>query len=763
VTRRSHLHEVKQSTGPEAAGSDLGRPGPLLLETKLHVPTPSPAFVPRPHLLALLDAGAGRQLTLVQAPTGFGKTTLLAAWCASVRHDRPCAWVSLGSDDNDPLRLWTYLIEALHRVDPAVGARSLAALRAPGVSLLDVVLPLLLNELADLAHPVILVLDDYQMVENQECHRSVAFLIEHLPKTVQLVLSTHSNPPLPLGRLRARGQLLELQGADLRFTGEETAALLNDRLQLKLDPADLAVLHDRTEGWPAGLHLAALTLKGHPDPHTRVKSFSGSHRHVIDYLGAELLDAQPPPLRRFLLRTSILERLSADLCDAVTDSQGAAGLLRQLERANLFLLPLDEWREWYRYHHLFADLLRHELAASEPELIAVLHRRASAWYRQAGFPDEAIHHASAAGDLDEVSELIARHWISYVDRWLIATVRDWLRALPPAAVRSDPVLTLVSAWIALTFYEPAEMDRWLAIAEQLPSQGPLADGTPSLEVGIVSLRAISGYQGIAAKLAAARRVLDLQPDPASPWRLSAFWALGYSLYLSGRTAEARAPSEEAVRLGEDSPVITTRIRSLALLGLIEDDQGQGDAAAALERRASELVQANGLSESPTVADAYTLQGRIHRHRGDLDGALAAHERAYALQRYPIERFHALVELLPARLARGDQTGAETLVAEADRLQATGTDFGVLPQRLRAATQRLDVAEHHMAQPSEALSAREVDVLRLLSGQLSQQAIGDALYITRDTVKSHTKAVYRKLGVSSREEAVALARRLGLIP
>jgi LuxR family maltose regulon positive regulatory protein len=735
----------------------------VLLETKLHVPTPSPAFVPRPHLFGLLDAGAGRQLTLVEAPTGFGKSTLLAAWCASVRHDRPLAWVSLGSDDNDPLRLWTYLIEALHRVDPAVGARSLAALRAPGVSLLDVVLPLLLNELADLTRPVVLVLDDYHVVENQECHNSVAFLIEHLPKTVQLVLATRSDPPLPLGRLRARGQLLELQGADLRFTGEETAALLNDSLQLKLDPADLAILHHRTEGWPAGLHLAALTLRGQPNPHTRVASFSGSHRHIIDYLGTELLDAQPPPLRGFLLRTSILERLSSDLCDAVTDSEGSAGLRRQMERVNLFLVALAERREWYRYHHLFADLLRHELATSEPQVIPVLHRRASAWYRQAGFPDEAIHHAIAAGDLGEVGELIARHWISYVDRWLIATVRGWLRALPPAAVRSDPVLTLVSAWIALAFHEPAEMDRWLAIAEQLPTEGPLADGTPSLEVGIASLHAISGFQGIAPKLAAARRVLELQTDPASPWRLSAFWALGYSLYLSGRTAEARAPSEEAVRLGEDSPVITTRIRSLALLGLIEDDQGQGDAAEAHERRTSELVLSNGLSESPTVACAYTLQGRIRRRRGDLDGALAAHERAFALQRYPIERFHALVELLPVRLARGDHTGVEVLMTEAGRLQATGTDFGALPQRLRAATQRLDVAEQHMAQPSEALSTREVDVLRLLSGRLSQQAIGDTLYITRDTVKSHTKAIYRKLGVSSREEAVVLARRLGLIP
>jgi LuxR family transcriptional regulator, maltose regulon positive regulatory protein len=763
MARRSHLHRVRGSAGPEVTGSDLGRPGPVLLETKLHVPAPSPTSVPRPHLLALLDAGAGRQLTLVQAPTGFGKTTLLAAWCASGSDDRPFAWVSLGSVDNDPLRLWTYLIEALHRVDPAVGVGSLAALRAPGVSLLDVVLPLLVNELDDLARPVVLVVDDYHMVDSEECHRSVAFLVEHLPKTAQLVLSTQSNPPLPLGRLRARGQLLELQGADLRFTGEETAALLNDRLRLKLDPADLAILHHRTEGWPAGLHLAALTLKGEPNPHTRVATFSGSHQHVIDYLGTELLDAQPPQLRGFLLRTSILERLSADLCDAVTNGEGAAGILRQLERANLFLIPLDERREWYRYHHLFADLLRHQLAATEPELIPVLHRRASAWYRQAGFPDEAIHHAIAAGDVGEVGELIARHWISYVDRWLIATVRDWLRALPGAVVRSDPVLTLVSAWIALAFHEPAEMDRWLAIAEQLPSEGPLADGTPSLEVGIASLRAISGFQGIASKLAAARRVLELQTDPASPWRPAACWALGYGLYLSGRTAEARAPSEEAVRISEDSPVITTRVRALALLGLIEDDRGHGDAAAAHERRASELVQDSGLSESPTVACSNTLLGRIRMRRGDLDGALAAHERAYALQRYPVERFHALVELLPVRLARGDHAGVEALVAEAGRLQATGTDFGVLPQRLRAATQRHDVAEHQMAEPSELLSAREVDVLRLLSGPLSQRAIGDALFISRDTVKSHTKALYRKLGVSSREEAAVLARRLGLIP
>jgi LuxR family transcriptional regulator, maltose regulon positive regulatory protein len=759
VVTETHTGGNGQRVGGEATRVALLPSGPVLLETKLHTPTPGPSTLTRPHLLAALSAGAGKKLTLVRAPAGFGKTTLLASWCAAERPRRPAGWVHLDQGDNDPLCLLTYMVEALHRIDPAVGRHSLAALRAPGVSLLDAVLPLLLNELAALTRPAILVLDDYHMVESQECHLSISFLVEHLPSTLQLVLSTRSDPPLPLARLRARDELRELHATDLRFAEEEAAVFLNDRAEVQLSPGDLATLHQRTEGWPAGLQLAALTLKGDPDPGARVATFTGSHRHVIDYLGTELLLAQPHETQAFLRHTSVLQRLSGPLCEAVTQNQNSAEVLRQLDRANLFVVSLDDRREWYRYHHLFGELLQHELAASEPELAPVLHRRASVWYRDSGFPEEAIHHAIAAGEVAEVGELIARHWISYVDRWRIVTVRSWLRALPEEVVRADPVLTLVSAWIALSFEEPAELDHWLAIADRIPSQGPLADGTPSLELGIAALLAVSGFHGLGAKLDAARRMLALQPDPASLWRQTASWALGYGLYLSGKKVEAQAAVEEAIRIGRSSPVRTTMIRSLALLGLIADDQGRADDAEALSRQALELTEDEGLAESPVVGAVFTLLGRIRARRGDVRGARAAHEHAFALQRYPVERFHALVELLPIRHADDDDEGVQELLVEAGRLEATGIDFGVLPRRMKAVSWRFRTAE----KVAGTLSAREVEVLRLLCGPLSLRDIGKELFISHDTVKSHVKAIYHKLGVPSRKEAVAVSRKLGLVP
>jgi LuxR family maltose regulon positive regulatory protein len=398
------------------------------------------------------------------------------------------------------------------------------------------------------------------------------------------------------------------------------------------------------------------------------------------------------------------------------------------------------------------------LGVSEPALIPILHRRASAWYSQAGFAEEAIHHAVLAGDVAGAGELIGRHWVAYVDRWRIATVRSWLRALPEEAVRTDPLLALVSAWIALCYEDPAELDHWLAIADQLPSEGPLPGGIPSLELGIAVLRAVSGFRGVQSRMDAAQRVLVLQPDPDSLWRQTGWWALGYGLYLSGNPAEAQAAVEESIRLGRTTRVQTTIIRSLTVLGLVHDDQDRRGEAEAACRQALELVEAEGLARSPVVGTTFTLLGRVRARRGDLREARAAHERAFASQRYHLERFHALVELLPLRHADDDPEGVQELLAEARRLEATGIDFGVLPRRLKAMSWRLRPADRLAG----ALSAREVEVLRLLSGPQSLQDIGQALYISHETVKSHAKAIYRKLGVSSRTEAVALGRRLGLL-
>ena len=334
-------------------------------------------------------------------------------------------------------------------------------------------------------------LDDYQAVTNPDWHELLALFIERLPATLHLVVATRIHPPIPLARLWARGQLAELGAANLRFTLEEAAALLNDRLELLLDRSDVAMLHQCTEGWPAGLYLAAEALGGGGDRQARVASFSGSDRHVLDYLGEELLRAQPPELQRFLTHTSILERQSAPLCEAVTGTSGAAATLRRLERENLLVVPLDRARSWYRYHHLFADMLQHELTASEPALVPELHGAPAPGYQQSGIPADAIRHATAAGDLTQVRQLIARHWIGSVDRWRLATVRSWLDALPLAAIVDDPVLVLVSAWIAPAAEDPAELNRWLAVVEQLRWTGPLPDGTPSLEVAIASLRAVT--------------------------------------------------------------------------------------------------------------------------------------------------------------------------------------------------------------------------------------------------------------------------------
>jgi len=325
-------------------------------------------------------------------------------------------------------------------------------------------------------------------------------------------------------------------------------------------------------------------------------------------------------------------------------------------------------------------------------------------------------------------------------------------------VRTDPLLALVSAWIALSFEEPAELDHWLALADRIPSEGPLPGGIPSLELGIAVLRAVNGFHGVQSRMDAAQRVLALQPDPDSPWRQTASWALGYGLYLSGKPAEAQAAVEESIRIGRTTRIQTTIIRSLTVLGLIYDDQDRSEEAEAACRQALELIEAEGLGKSPVVGTVFTLLGRIRARQGDLRDARAAHERAFTSQRYHVERFHALVELLPLRHADDDLEGVQELLAEARRLEVTGIDFGVLDRRLKARSWRLRPADNLTG----ALSAREVDVLRLLSGPQSLRDIGQQLYISHDTVKSHAKAIYRKLGVSSRTEAVALSRQLGLL-
>ena len=399
----------------------------VLLATKLHVPGPRPGFVPRPRLADRLDEGLGRGVVLVCAPAGSGKTALLSGWARCGQ--RPAAWLSLDAGDNDPARFWRHAVAALDRVCPGIAERVGPLLGPPPPPSFEGLVTALINELA--AQPgageVALVLDDYHLIGSQPVHASLAFLLEHRPPGLHPVLASRADPPLALARLRGRGQLAELRAAELRFTASEAAAMLREAAGADLPDAAVAALTDRTEGWAAGLQLAALSLRGQADVAGFVAAFTGSNRYVLDFLAEEVLERQSEQVRAFLLETSVLERLSGPLCDTVTGRTGSQALLEQVERAGLFLVPLDEVRGWWRYHHLFADLLRARLEQEQPGRVPVLHRNAATWYEQRGLADDAIRHAVAAGEMTWAARLIERHYDAvFFLRGEAATIHRWL-------------------------------------------------------------------------------------------------------------------------------------------------------------------------------------------------------------------------------------------------------------------------------------------------------------------------------------------------
>jgi LuxR family maltose regulon positive regulatory protein len=479
-----------------------------LVATKFHVPPAG--FVPRPRLLARLAQGMSRGLTVVCTPAGFGKTTLLGEWVRRSR--RPVAWLSLDAGDNDPARFWRYVAVALERVRPGVCAPVVALLRGPQQPPLEAVATAVINQFAGVPGEgeITLVLDDYHLIEAPTVHGSVRFLLERLPPGLRLVLASRADPPLPLARLRARGQLAELRAGDLRFSLAETAAFLREATGLELPAASVAALQDRTEGWAAGVQLAALSLQGHADPAGFVASFAGSHRYVLDYLTQEVLARQPDQVVGFLLETSVLERLCGPLCDAVTGRTDSQALLESIERSNLFLVALDEVRGWWRYHHLFADLLRARLQQTHPERLPGLHRAAAAWHEQHGFADDAVRHVLAAGEVAWAARLVERHVESLLRRSEGATLGRWLAALPAEAIGSRARLCLAQAVTAVVGSRLEAVEPLLAAAERALATSGEEPHEPS--VG----RALSVLANVPASIAFLRaEVARLRGDATS--------------------------------------------------------------------------------------------------------------------------------------------------------------------------------------------------------------------------------------------------------
>jgi LuxR family transcriptional regulator, maltose regulon positive regulatory protein len=754
----------------------LGLPGSGLVASKLVVPSPRAGLLPRAGLQSLLEVGLEGKLCLVEAPAGFGKTTLLSQWQAAAGGDR-VAWVSLEEGDNDPTRFWVYVVEALRTVEPDVGKAALAALGSPSADLYRAVLPGLLNDLHAGGSPLFLVLDDYHLITNSTCHQTLTFFLDHLPVGVHVALSGRTDPPLPLARMRARGEMAEIRVADLQFTDEEAMALLNASMGLQLTAEDVARLAERTEGWAAGLVLAGLSLRGRQDSTAFIAAFHGDNRHVADYLAAEVIERQPEEIRTFLLRTSILERLSGPLCDAVLEAEGSAGLLGELERSNLFLMVLDDRREWYRYHHLFAQLLRLELAGREPALLATLHRRAAAWHRQAGNLDEAIGHASAAGEFAQAAALIAQHWLAYWRRGQRATVARWLDRLPDAAILADPPVAYVAAWIrGHSGASKQQTEDWLAVLERdgaegsLPDgvspEGRLPDGVNSLVFGANLARASLVFDDLGRSVAAGRRALEL----AGPKSLQFWWmaqsALGHALYLSGQAAETRPQLEELVGRVPAAAQPVAVVLALAVLSLLAGDQDDDDNAMALARRAAATADTQGLSAEPMCGIAYAALGRALARQGELAEAEVQLKLALApvgIDSMLVPRAFALLLLAPVRRGRGDLAGARALVEQARELIERSADPGSLPALLEQTEQALAAAPRRRVEAAAPLTERELVVLRLLPSRLSTREISRELSVSVTTIRSQVQAIYRKLQASSRDEAVTRARELGLLP
>jgi LuxR family transcriptional regulator, maltose regulon positive regulatory protein len=747
-------------TKVKSARAAGGTGSPVLVTTKVNAPSPRRELVLRPLLVERLVAGSQLKLTLLAAPAGWGKTTILAEWLA---HDRPrrFAWLSVDRGDNDPGRFWSYVVVALQTVDPGLGASALAQLRASGTSIVDVVLPALINEIADRAEPIVLVLDDFHVITTPEVHEQLTFLIDNLPQSLHLAVATRSDPPLALARRRAQGEVNEIRADELQFSEEETASLLNQVLGLGLDSADVARLRRRTEGWAAGLYLAALSLRGQPDPRGFIQAFAGDDRHIVDYLGAEVLAGQEQDVQAFLLQTSILDRLCGPLCDTVTEGSGSAGMLERIERSNLFVRSLDAKREWYRYHRLFSELLHHELRRRSPDLVPTLHRRASAWHRRHGSVREAIGHAIAGGDDAEAAELVAEHWNAFFNQGRLTTVSDWLDALPAETVLADPRLAIARAWIALDLGRLDEVERWIeAAAESSSDESALAD------VSVVySFKA--GDLGGASD--AAREALALQPEGESFGRTVALLLLGATRYWSERPREAIEALDEAAALARAMDNHLGHIYALGYLAMARLDLGEVAEAEKLTRQALDVADDPGRREHFVAMIAHLAESRFLAQAGRLDDACAAAARAAVLAKRGagrIELAYAFIQLAGLQRETGDRAGARDALAEALRSAENAPDLGKVEQLLRGTERRLTVGRARRAPgeelPGDELSERELTVLRLLPTRLSQREIGESLYVSVNTVKTHMKSIFRKLDVSTREDAVAKARELGLV-
>ncbi len=697
-----------------------------ILATKLYLPRLRPNVVSRPRLLERLNAGLHRKLTLIAAPAGFGKTTLVSEWVEGI--DRPTAWLSLDEGENDPTRFLAYLVTALQTIAATLGEGVLGVLQSSQPPPPEAILTALLNEITTLPDQFVLVLDDYHVLDAKPVDLALTFLVEHLPPQMHLVIATREDPLLPLARLRARGELTELRAADLRFTPSEAAEFLNSVMGLNLSPGNIAALEDRTEGWIAGLQLAALSMRGREDIPEFIRAFTGDHRYILDYLVEEVLTRQPEPVRSFLLQTAILDRLSGSLCDAVTGQEKGNVRLEALEHGNFFVVALDDTRHWYRYHHLFAEVLSAHLLAEQPDQVATLHRRASEWYEQQGSAVDAIRHALAAADFARAADLVELGVLAMLRSRQEATLLDWLKVLPDEVLRCRPVLSVAYAHVLLSSGEREgveerlrDAERWLDTTAEMRGLASAPAATMVVvdeeEFGHLPATIAIARAGLAltrgdvpGTVTYARRALDLAPEDAHLTRGSAAALLGLASWTSGDLEAAHRSYADGIASLQKAGNISDALGCAIAVADIQMVQGRLHEAMHTYERALQRALEQGTPTLRGTADMYVGMSGLHRERNDLHTARQHLLRSKELGEHtglPQNRYRWCVAMARIRQAQGDLNSALDLLHEAERLYVG--DFSPNVRPIAASVSRVWVAQGNVGEALDWVRERGLSV------------------------------------------------------
>ena len=725
---------------------------------------PAPGFradlVRRPRLVARLREARSATLVLLTAPAGYGKTTLLAEWAAE--DDRPFVWVRLVDGDNDPALFVASVIDALDEMKETLGEVP-ERLGEPKVGASTILLSRLARAVRARRRPFVLVFDDVHVLRNRESLAALTAIIDQLPSGSQVALASRTEPALRLGRRRAHRGLAELKQRDLAMTRSEGGDLLA-RMGLKLDPTDAARLFRRAEGWPVAIYLAGLSLRGQRDLGRAVARFTGDDRLVVDYLRDEFLAGLSRRKLEFLTRTSVLDTLAGPICDAVLERSGSAQVLRELARANTLLVPLDRSDHAYRYHPLFAEMLKAELRRREPESEPALHRRASAWYAESLDSSQAIEHSIAAGDVERAAELICDSLSDYLNRGSLATIRSWLHRFSDEQIATSPPLCLAAATVALANGDGALSEHWARIGVKALDDARATAVSGSLASAFTLIRASLARDGIARMDADAARAAE-SLSHESPWLAECCLLRGIAAHLGGDHERAKARLDEGARRGAVvAPLV--QVLCLAQLALLVIERGDWNAGARLVGRARAQVERFGLAPYPSVALVPAICALVDAHRGRVEDARRDLRRSIRLLHEVVDFpswYEAEIGIVLAHAAmRLDEPNcARQRLTEATAVLDLVPGVPVLDALLRRARSSLD-ASIAAANGDSGLTPAELRTLQYLPSHYSFREIGEELVVSVNTVRSQARAVYRKLGASTRREAVELARKRGLI-